>query len=231
MSERRGGGRQVIQWASCCFSGEGTKTKHKQTMSVAVCAILGRGTAQSGYLMGKKLSQRKAGSRALLSSLPCRSSPHLVLFLRGSQAAGAEEQGQELCSSPPVPVLQPQHSGSPAAWSPRSSFRRAVWSGAGWVWVRDVAAEIKLPSAEGVWREGDCDGEGWGLGYPRPPAWEEGCSRVGWAPAGVWVLPRPWGGQPTAGHPQLTRARAKGPFLAPLLGGDCLICCCLVFFF
>lgn len=65
-------GRQVIQWVSSCFSREGTKTKHKQTMSVVVLAILGRETAHSGCLMGKKLSRRKAGSR-WNKSLFCRS--------------------------------------------------------------------------------------------------------------------------------------------------------------
>lgn len=65
-------GRQVIQWVSSCFSREGTKTKHKQTMSVVVLAILGRETAHSGCLMGTKLSRRKAGSR-WNKSLFCRS--------------------------------------------------------------------------------------------------------------------------------------------------------------
>ena len=52
-------GRQVIQWASCCFSGEGTKPKHKQTMSLVVRAILGRESAHSGYLIGKKIILEK----------------------------------------------------------------------------------------------------------------------------------------------------------------------------
>lgn len=180
---------------------------------------------------GKKIISEKgrkpsSAELAALQELPRPGAvPEGIPGCRGG-GAGAGALQQPSCASPAAPAQRRS-----CRLSPRSSFRRAVWSGVGWVWVRDVAAEIKLPSAEGVWREGDCGREGWGLGYPRPPAWEDGCFRVGWAPAGVWVLPRPWGGQPTAGHPQLTRARAKGPFLAPLLGGDCLICCCFFFFF